>query len=170
MKNTPALFFVSLLAAPTLFAEAPAEPASVFGLAPSAQPSQTAPSPASLMPEELPPLDKSPLGKKEKTRPDKTAVAEDALKQKIKMREVKTKALRDPAVQAEWEKARVAKTDYEKRQIMTNYYKLLYGRMEQIDGSLKTEIETLRDTYISDVTQRRIAPTVPPETARASRN
>ena len=170
MKKTPALLLVSLLTAPALFAQAPAEPASSFGLAPSAPPQQPPASAASLMPEGLPPLDKSPLSKQEKTRPDKTAIAEDALLKRIKIREAKTKALRDPAIQAEWEKSLVAKTDYEKREILKNYYTMLCARMVKIDGSIQTEVEALRDSYISDISQKRIAPTVPRLAGRAGRN
>lgn len=170
MKKMLSLVLIPFLAAPALLAQAPAEPASSFGLAPSAPPEAPSGSPASLMPEGLPPLDKSPLGKGEKNRPDKTAIAEDALRKRIKLREVKTKALRDPAIQAEWEKSLVARTDYEKRAILTNYYKLLAERMLKIDGTLKTEIEALKDSYISDVTQKRVAPTEPPKAARNARN
>jgi hypothetical protein len=122
------------------------------------------------MPDALPPLDKSPLNKEPKKPTDKTAAAEDALQKRIKLREAKTKALRDPAVQAEWEKSLKAKTDYDRREILTNYYTLLCARMVKIDGSLKTEIDTLRDTYISEITQKRVAPTVRRETTRGSRN
>lgn len=169
MKKSFVLFLVPLLAAPALFAQAPAEPASSFGLAPSAPPAQSPGTEASLMPDGLPSLDKSPLSK-EKARTDKTAVADDALQKKIKLREIKTKALRDPAVQAEWDKAAVAKTDYEKREIMKNYYRLLSALMVKMDATLKTDIETLRDSYLGDLEQKRIAPTVPPEVARAGRN
>jgi hypothetical protein len=170
MKKMFSLVLIPLLAAPALLAQAPAEPASSFGLAPSAPPEQPPGSPASLMPEGLPPLDKSPLSKGEKNRTDKTAIAEDALRKRIKLREIKTKALRDPAIQAEWEKSLAARTDYEKRAIMTNYYNLLFDRMLKIDATLKTEIDALRDSYISDVTQKRVAPTEPPKTARSARN
>ena len=62
------------------------------------------------------------------------------------MREAKTKAQRDPAVQAEWDRAIEARTDYEKREALKSYYKMLYGRIAKIDPTLKKPIEALETT------------------------
>ena len=166
MKTLHVLFLLPLAAAPALWAQAAPEPSSPFRLTPSAPPPSS--SDVSLMPEGLPPLDKSPLS--DKSPKDKTAAAEDTLRQRVKLREAKTKAMHNPAIQAEWDKSLVAKTDYEKREILKNYYKLLSAQMVKIDGSIKTEIEVFRDSRLSDLTQTRIAPTVPPQAPRAGRN
>lgn len=139
------------------------------------KPAQLLPPPAGLplipeipMPTELPRprSTESPIKKRESV----TADAEDAVKQRIRLREAKTKAQRDPAVQAEWDRAEAMKTDYEKRETLKSYYRLLYGRMTKIDPSLKAPINTLLQQSLARLEQTKIAPTQPPATGpRAAR-
>jgi hypothetical protein len=170
MKTFLVLFLAPLFVTTAVFGQAAAEPASAFGLAPSAPPALAPGSGGSLMPEGLPDLDKSPRKEGDKPSKDKTAVAEDALQSRIKVHNARIKALRDPAVQAEWNKSLLAKTDYEKREIMTNYYTLLCARMAKIDGTLEAQLAALKSGYLSAFEQTRIAPTVPPQVARGGRN
>ena len=176
MKPTTALLTLALLAAHPLFAEdkAPAKaPAPAekdqdrLELMPS-KPAQLLPPPTglSLIPELPLPPDKSrprsvesPIKKR-----DSTADAEDLIRQRIRLREVKTKAQRDPAVQAEWERAAAVKTDYEKRDALKGYYRLLYGRMAKIDPALKTPLDQQLREALSRLDQDHIAPTQPPAT------
>ena len=189
MKRTTALLAAALLPALPLFAEdkapekepAPAAPADITPppLAPAdkdkdrlelmpSKPAQLLPPPAglSLIPDiPLPP---------EKTRPrnvespikrrDATADAEDLVKQRIRLREAKTKAQRDPAIMAEWDRAAAVKTDYEKREVLKGYYKLLYGRMAKLDPTLKAPLEKQLQDALGQLEQNKIAPTQPPAT------
>ncbi len=98
-------------------------------------------------------------------RDSATAAAEDELKQRVRLREARTKALRDPAVQAEWERANEVKTDYEKRAALTSYYKLLYSRIVKIDSSLKAPADKLLKQALAQFDQNRITPTQPPSGA-----
>ena len=195
MKRLPALFAASLLAASPLFAEdkapAPAPAASAEAapdpslppLAPSekdkdrlelmpSKPAQLIPPPADLplipeipIPQDRPPRNpgvESPIKTK---RSSATAAAEDELKQRIRLREARTKALRDPAVQAEFARANEVKTDYERREALRNYYKLLYGRMVKLDSSLKSPVDKLLKQALNTLDQDHIAPTQQPATA-----
>ena len=192
MKPTTVLLTLALLAAHPLFAEdkaptkepapAAAEPpadASLPPLAPAekdkdrlelmpSKPAQLLPPPSglSLIPEMPLPPDKSrprtvesPIKKR-----DSTADAEDLVKQRIRMREAKTKAQREPAVQAEWDRATTMKTDYEKREVLKGYYRLLYGRMAKIDPTLKAPIDVQLQESLGRLEQSHIAPTQPPPT------
>ena len=193
MKPTTALLTVALLTAHPLFAEdkapakapapAAAEPpadASLPPLAPAekdkdrlelmpTKPAQLLPPPSglSLIPEMPLPPDKSrprtvesPIKKR-----DSTADAEDLVRQRIRMREARTKAQREPAVQAEWDRAVTMRTDYEKREVLKGYYRLLYGRMAKIDPTLKTPIDQQLQESLLRLEQSHIAPTQPPPTA-----
>lgn len=156
--------------------DTPREPSAPEGdrleLMPS-KPAQIMPPPAGLplipeipMPLERPPTrssTESPIRKRDSA----TADAEDAVKQRIRLREVKTKAQRDPAIQAEWDRAEAMKTDYEKREAMKSYYRLLYGRMTKLDATLKPSIDALLQQSLARLDQNKIAPTQPP-TAIAS--
>jgi hypothetical protein len=137
------------------------------------KPAQLIPPPADLplipevpLPSERPPRPpaaQSPI--KTKGTSSATAQAEDELKQRIRLREARTKALRDPAVQAEWTRANEVKTDYERREALRNYYKLLYGRMVKLDSSLKSPVDKLLKQSLSTLDQDHIAPTQPPASA-----
>lgn len=183
MKRLTFLLAATLLTAPSLFAEdkvpalratpsdTPREPSAPEGdrleLIPT-KPAQIMPPPAGLplipeipMPPPLPPTrsrPESPIRKRDSA----TADAEDAVKQRIRIREAKTKAQRDPAIQAEWDRAESLRTDYEKREAMKNYYRLLYGRMTKLDPSLKAPIDTLLQQSLARLDQTKIAPTQPP--------
>ena len=176
MKRTTVLLAATLLTALSLFAEdntppplAPAEKdADRLELMPS-KPAQLLPPPTglSLIPEMPLPAEKSRPRSVEspiKKRDSATADAEDLVKQNIRMREAKTKAQRDPAVQAEWDRAATMKTDYERRAVLKGFYKLLYGRMAKIDPTLKAPIEILLQQSLGQLEQTRIAPTQPPAT------
>ena len=187
MKRTTVLLAAALLTALPLFAEdkapAAAEPPadnSPPPLAPAgkdqdrlelmpSKPAQLLPPPSglSLIPEiPLPPERSRPRTVESpiKKRDSATADAEDLIKQRIRLREAKTKAQRDPAVQAEWDRAAAVRTDYEKREALKSYYKLLYGRMAKVDPALKAPIETQLRESLGQLEQTRIAPTQPPAT------
>ena len=190
MKRTTVLLAAALLTALPLFAEdkapapAAAEPPadnSPPPLAPAekdkdrlelmpSKPAQLLPPPSglSLIPEiPLPPEKSRPRSVESpiKKRDSATADAEDLVKQRIRLREAKTKAQRDPAVQAEWDRAAAVRTDYEKREVLKGYYKLLYGRMAKIDPTLKAPIETQLQQSLGQLEQTKIAPTQPPAAA-----
>ena len=189
MKRPTVLLAVTLLTALPLFAEdkAPAlratpaepphEPAAPEGdrleLMPS-KPAQLLPPPSGLplIPEIPMPAEtsrgrgaESPVKKRDSV----TADAEEAVKQRIRLREAKTKAQRDPAVQAEWDRAATMKTDYEKRDVLKSYYRLLYGRMAKVDPTLKAPIDMLLRQSLSQLEQSKIAPSQPPATAASGR-
>ncbi len=104
-----------------------------------------------------------------KTRDSATAAAADEVKQRIRLREAKTKALRDPAVMAEWTRSTEVNTDYEKREVLKSYYRLLSARMTRIDPSLKAPVALQLQDSLARLDQNRIAPTQPPATAAGSR-
>ena len=186
MKRMTALLASALLPALPLFAEdqapAPAaeRPADLTPppLAPAekdkdrlelmpSKPAQLLPPPAglSLIPElPLPPEKSRPRSIESpiKKRDSATSDAEDLVKQRIRLREAKTKAQRDPAVQAEWDRAAAVKTDYERREVLKGYYKLLYGRMAKLEPTLKAPLETQLQQALGQLEQRKIAPTQPP--------
>ncbi|MES2569371.1 MAG: hypothetical protein V4710_04870 [Verrucomicrobiota bacterium] len=97
-------------------------------------------------------------GKVEKT---KTEVAEEELRGRIRFREAKTKAIKDPAIQVEWERAHAARTDYAKREAMKKYYRLLFGRMARIDNSIKPRIDAALTQSLRQLEQDRLKPTEP---------
>lgn len=99
---------------------------------------------------------------KEKVKQDKTAAAADEMASRIRYRQAKTRALKDPAVQAEWAKAAKARTDYARREALTNYYTLLYARMEKLDASLKKEIASRQIVSLRRIKQARLDPTEAP--------
>lgn len=185
MKRPTALLAAALFTALPLFAQekapesAPeATPATPRPLAPEpkdpdrldlmpSKPAQLLPPPAGLplipeipMPQERP--RPSPVESPIKKRESATADAEDQIKLRIRMREAKTKAQRDPALQAEWDRSNEVKTDYEKREVLKGYYKLLAARMTKVDPTLKVAIEKQTKESLSRLEQTRIAPTQPP--------
>jgi len=183
MKRLTALLAATLLTTPALFAEENKVPAmratpaetrdnvppegDRLELMPT-KPAQLLPPPAGLplIPEVPLPTDLPPRGRSTespiKRRDSVTADAEDAVKQRIRIREAKTKAQREPAVQAEWDRANGLRTDFEKRDALKSYYRLLYGRMIKIDPSLKAPVDTLLQQSLARLEQTKIAPTQPP--------
>ena len=133
------------------------------------KPAQLLPPPSglSLIPEiPLPPEKSRPRTVESpiKKRDSATADAEDLVRQRIRMREAKTKAQRDPAVQAEWDRAAAVRTDYEKREALKSYYKLLYTRVAKVDPTLKAAADRQLQDSLGQLGQSKIAPTQPPAT------
>ena len=88
--------------------------------------------------------------KTEPSEPKKKSSTEqesDDLQARIRYREAKTKAMQDPRIQQEWDRAQVAKTEPEKREVLRSYYKLLCDRMVKIDPAVKPRVETLRKSF-----------------------
>jgi len=80
---------------------------------------------------------------------------------RIRLRQLKSRVLREPKVQQLVAKAETAPTDYEKREALKEYYTVLYGRIEKLDGSLKKRTTMLRKQAIHRLTQTKIDPTDP---------
>lgn len=157
---------LSLLAAASLAASLHAlEP-----VLPTAKPTQVAPPGADLFP---PPVGLGPVPPTMRATPDaipgekksKTQIAEDAVRQRIQLRLAKNKALGDPAIQAEWNTALRANTDYEKREALKRYYTLLYSRVRKIDGTLAKVADDAKSLAMRRLTQSRVDPTQPLDAA-----
>jgi len=101
------------------------------------------------------------LSRKAADLPSVTSASEDEMAARIRLRQLKSRVLREPKVQALYEKAQAAPTDYEKRETLKEYYKLLYTRIEKLDGSLKKRVAALQHQSISRLTQTKIDPTDP---------
>ncbi len=118
-----------------------------------------------LIPEEVPQTPKPRGGAVGSPRsgaePSKTEASADELRARIRFREAKTKALRDPQVQAQWERSLRAKTDYEKREALKSYYKLLYQRIAKLDRSVKTLSDQRQQYSLRRLDQTRVDPTEP---------
>ncbi len=133
-----------------------------------AQPGQLTPPPPApgdleLIPDSAPPASKPKAEKKSKTE-----IVEEELAERIRLRQAQTRAQADPAVQAEWENAQRAHTDYEKREGLKRYYALLYARIRKIDPKVK-KLAAEREAYsIRKLTQSRLAPTEPTDAAGRS--
>lgn len=93
--------------------------------------------------------------------PPRTSASEDEMAARIRLRQLKTRVLREPKVQALYEKAQSVPTDYEKRETLKEFYTLLYARIEKLDGSLKKRTTALRNESIRRLTQVKIDPTDP---------
>lgn len=165
MNKLPVFIFATLLAAAApahLFAQE-------FGLTPT-RPDSLLPEGGSalpLIPEAMPTLERSPEERSPKReKKSATEEAEDAVRDRIKLREAKNKAQNEPDLQALWDSQFKARTDFEQRAILTEYYTRLWARIAKLDKSLKpAEIEALKRRYISQYAQTRIAPTEPPQAA-----
>lgn len=96
-----------------------------------------------------------------KEKLSKTEAANNEMNARIRFREVRTRVVQDPALQVIWDEANRAPTDYEKRETLKRYYKMLYGRMAKIDRSLKKEIVLREELALKRLTQKRIDPTDP---------
>ena len=120
--------------------------------------------PLPLIPEAPEPTERPRTSGRDEPRQEKKSSTEQAsneMKERIRYREVKTRALKDPAIQAEWERAHLVGTDFEKRETLKKYYKMLYTRMARIDKTLKKRIDEQEQTAIRRLTQTRIDPTEP---------
>lgn len=167
MKRLIVLFALAL--APALHAQQPTpETAGRLRVAP-APAGAAAPAPApepevTLIPEQVPKNSKpaaeaNPAPKAEPK--SKTEESAEELLERIHFREAQIKALRDPQVQAEWEQATKAKTDYAKREALKRYYKLLHGRIVKIDASVKKVSDLRQGAALRRLEQNRIDPTEP---------
>jgi hypothetical protein len=72
-----------------------------------------------------------------------------------------TKVRQEPKIVAEWDRAETAKTDYEQREALKSYYKLLYDRIVKIDPTLEKRVAAIRTKSIHRLTETRIDPTEP---------
>ena len=75
-----------------------------------------------------------------KLDPSNTFEAEKLLHERIRLRQLYTHVLNDPETQYEWDAAHKAKTDPERRQLLTVYYTHLYDKMAKMDPSLAESI------------------------------
>jgi hypothetical protein len=91
----------------------------------------------------------------------RTDAAEDAMQLHIRLRAAKTKALEDPAIQAEFAKIELMKTDYDRREASKRYYVLLYARMIQIDPTITLGLVGREAISLIRNYQTRIIPTIP---------
>jgi hypothetical protein len=170
MKRTPALFVLTFALASLLRAQeaSPAAPGRLQ-LAPAAAPTPLTPDSlpeVTLVPEPVPQKKKPdaaaaaavPVDKEKKS---KTEESSEEVTQRVHFREARTKALRDPQVQAEWERATHAKTDLIKREALQTYYKLLYARILKIDGSVKKLADLRQTASMHRLEQTRIDATEP---------
>jgi len=98
-------------------------------------------------------------------KPKKPSQAEGELAARIRLREAKTRALRDSRIQAEWDRARSARTALEKREALKSYYTMLYDRIAKLDSTLASRVAVLRHASIKRITQRNIDSTDPIERA-----
>ena len=154
MKSLPALLAFALLLAQPLHAQETPE---------RLPPPSPLPPEVPLIPEEVPQTTKprgSAIDTPRGMKSSKTDVNAAELRERIRFREAKTKALRDAQVQAQWDRAALAKTDYEKREALKNYYKLLYARIAKLDGSIKKLIDQREQFSLRRLEQTRIDPTV----------
>lgn len=84
----------------------------------------------------------------------------EKIRRAVRIRELKTAVLEDPAVQAQKEGARCAKTPEGRRVWMRNYYTLLYTKMERLDPSLSEELEAQLHDILVRYEQHHIRPSV----------
>jgi len=145
---------------PTLPVPPPAPPA----LEDPASPIPT--EPLSLIPETPEPVKKpkgealkDPTDKAEKEKVDRTTAAENELAGRVRLRELTTRVRQEPKIAGEWNRAQTAKTDYEKREALKNYYKLLYDRITKLDPSLQKRVAEVRAKSLHRLTETRIDPT-----------
>ncbi len=176
MKRILCLFTLTLALAPTLFSQqaAPETPGRLqLAPAPVRAPAPAAPTAAApavepevtLIPEQVPqrtkPNSKPVDAPKTTEAKSKTEESAEDLNERIHFREARVKALRDPQVQAEWDSAAKAKTDFEKREALKRYYKLLYARILKIDASVKSVVTLRQASSLHRLEQTRIDPTEP---------
>ena len=166
MKRIPVLLALVFAAAPVLTAQepsatkpgrlqvAPAAPAAQPARMPAAEPEVT------LIPEQVPQNPK-PAAEPKAEGKSKTEQSAEELLERIHFREARVKALRDPQVQAEWESSTKARTDYDRREALKRYYKVLYERIVKIDGSVKKTSDTRQAAALHRLEQTRIDPTEP---------
>jgi hypothetical protein len=164
MKRITAFLAILAVALPALTAQEPSltKPGRMQ-VAPGAAPAAPAPAvepEVTLIPEQIPQNAKPAPAPKAEAK-SKTEENAEELMERIHFREAKVKAEREPKVQAEWESAKKAKTDYDKREALKRYYTLLYARILKIDGSVKKTAELRQAAALRRLQQTRIDPTEP---------
>ncbi|HYR57883.1 MAG TPA: hypothetical protein VEO95_04610, partial [Chthoniobacteraceae bacterium] len=162
MKSAFAIVALALAIAPALLAQeaAPANPGRlpvVPAPAPAAAPAPAVEPEVTLIPEQVPQNKKPAEAAPEKK--SKTEESAEELLERIHFREARTKALRDPGVQAEWDRSNKAKTDYARREALKTYYNRLYDRILTIDGSVKKTADFRRQASLHRLEQTRLDPT-----------
>jgi hypothetical protein len=164
MKRIHVLFAAAFAIAPALIAQESTQAApGRLQLAPAAAPATPAPAAepeVTLIPEQVPQNPKPAPAPKAEPK-SKTEESAEELVERIHFREARIKALRDPQVQAEWETAAKARTDYEKREALKRYYKLLYSRIIKIDATVKKTSDLRQTAALRRLEQTRIDPTEP---------
>ena len=161
MNITPALFAALLTSA--VIAQEPAKPElRTTPPSPVATPPGLATEPLPLIPDTLEQPAEKPRGSALspiiQPKHDKTTDAENELATRIRLRELRTRALKDPKVQAEWDRAHIVKTDAEKRAALINYYTLLYTRMAKLDASLQKRIAAIQTLSVRRLKPHNIDP------------
>ena len=79
---------------------------------------------------------------------------------KIEYRQAKTRALQNPQVAALWKSSQSAKTDSEKREILSQYYTLLFKEIRRINPALANYVNQLEAGYLDQL--RRLQQPPPP--------
>ena len=76
----------------------------------------------------------------------------------IEWRQLANQVVNDPDIVAAKRSAATARTDFEKRQRLRDYYDLYYGRMRVLARSseMKTALDQLKIAHLSQVTQARV--------------
>ncbi|MGB8167667.1 MAG: hypothetical protein WCF18_09275 [Chthoniobacteraceae bacterium] len=165
MKRILALLALLVAAVPVLTAQepSPAKPGrlQVAPAAASSAPMPAAEPEVTLIPEQVPQNVKPAPAPQPEEKKSKTEQSAEELMERIHFREAKVKAERDPKVQAEWESATKAKTDYDKREALKRYYTLLYSRILKLDGSVRKTAELRQAAALRRLQQTRIDPTEP---------
>ncbi len=82
--------------------------------------------------------------------------------EQIKFRKLRTKIDSDPALRECLERARTAKTDYEKREALKQYYTGLFKKLNAADKGLAEEFKELETQALYQLEQHRVAPTEVP--------
>jgi hypothetical protein len=140
--------------------------------APAPAPAPAANESLGLIPETFEPV-KKPKGaalKEPGQKVDRTTAAENELGSRVRLRELTNRVRQEPKVVAEWDRAHTAKTDYEKREALKSYYKLLYDRIVILDPTLQKRVFEVRSKSLHRLAETRVDPTEPIDPAeRGSR-
>ncbi len=124
--------------------------------------------PPQLLPDDLPPARKrpgsakSPAGGKPRPIPKEQAAAVE-LDLRIRYSKARNIADAHAKVRAAWDDSRNLKTDYAKREALKRYYEVLFAQMLAVDRGIAPLVEKRRKTEFANLTQSKIAPTVPNE-------
>jgi hypothetical protein len=82
----------------------------------------------------------------------------DASRLHIEWRHLKNQVANDPLVRAAEEAARVARTDFEKRKRLRDYYNVYYERMSVLASSeeMKLALASFKDAHVGSTAQPRV--------------